>query len=268
MEIKSVKELEVKMKELMHDWHPGGRPGHHGDAGNTLERLLGVAENNFSLPDFGEVELKVKKQRNEDKSLLTLFRKEPKPRASVPKLIKSMGWKHAEAGLSRPLNERSFCNTTYGSYYTVRGLKVNIEKEQISIIFDPSRVKVAERDATGNYSTYGGWLTDIESRQSPHYSQVFPIFYEKAEIEQQFKRKLNHTLLVHHKKKVIDGIDHFCYVEALLMQEVKVDMICPLLLEGVMAIDFNARSKKNHGTAFRIKRDSAKRLFTYFSLFE
>ena len=38
----------------------GPRIGNDGSAGNTLEDLLGVSENNLKLPDWGEIELKTK----------------------------------------------------------------------------------------------------------------------------------------------------------------------------------------------------------------
>ena len=39
-------------------------------AGRTLEKLLGVPENNLSLPDFGEIE--IKSQKFENKTLISL----------------------------------------------------------------------------------------------------------------------------------------------------------------------------------------------------
>ena len=67
-------------------WLVGTHQGNDGNQGNTLEGLLGVAENNLSLPDLGVFELKT--QKNETGSYITLFHREPKPRASIPKLLK------------------------------------------------------------------------------------------------------------------------------------------------------------------------------------
>ena len=63
-----------KVKEL--GWITTHRSGPTG-IGKTLEDLLGIDENNFDLPDFGETELK--SFRIDTNSLLTLFTKSPLP---------------------------------------------------------------------------------------------------------------------------------------------------------------------------------------------
>ncbi|WP_411909771.1 MvaI/BcnI family restriction endonuclease, partial [Hafnia paralvei] len=55
-------ELIYRLKSIMNIWHNGTRPGNDGNQGNTLEDLLGVAENNIPLPDLGGIfELKTQK---------------------------------------------------------------------------------------------------------------------------------------------------------------------------------------------------------------
>lgn len=83
MEHISLDELLEKLKTIVNRWHVGTRPGNDGNQGNTLEDLLGVEENNLSIPDYGQYELKT--QKAETGSLITLFHKEPKPPRSVPK---------------------------------------------------------------------------------------------------------------------------------------------------------------------------------------
>ena len=58
---------------------PNARHGNHGGIGNTLEDLLGIAENN--LPIANAVEWELKTQRLKTSSLITLFHMEPSPRA-------------------------------------------------------------------------------------------------------------------------------------------------------------------------------------------
>ena len=55
----SLESLITKMKEISTEWHPAVAKGDQG-AGRTLEKLLGVEENNISLPDYGSIEIKSK----------------------------------------------------------------------------------------------------------------------------------------------------------------------------------------------------------------
>ncbi len=50
---------------------------HDAGVGKTLEDLLGITENNISLPDIGEIELK--SQRIDTGSMLTVATKAPLP---------------------------------------------------------------------------------------------------------------------------------------------------------------------------------------------
>lgn len=73
-------------------WIPCGRnPANAGTAGNTLEDLLGIEENNLPLPNAGEWELKT--HRENSNALITLLHMEPSPRALkiVPYLVDNFG---------------------------------------------------------------------------------------------------------------------------------------------------------------------------------
>ena len=75
------KALIKKLKEISKKgWIPNARKENHGGVGNTLEDLLGIKENNFSLPDIGEIELKAK--RLDSESMLTIATKSPEPKGS------------------------------------------------------------------------------------------------------------------------------------------------------------------------------------------
>jgi hypothetical protein len=267
MEVRSVEQLVTKMKAIMHQWHDSAREGNDGAAGNTLEDLLEIPENNFRLPDFGEIELKTKKFEG-NSALITLFHKEPKPGASVPKLLTSMGWRHAEAGGKYPENEMSFRSTTYGHRVSARGLTIKAEGNRLVLLYDPQKVDRLTVDRTSAFPTYGDWADDIENRNSPHYNDIFPVYYEVADILEDFKAKLSHTLLVLRKTRNVGDKKQFWFEEAYLMKDVRSDNIIPLIEEGSLVIDFDARTGHNHGTKFRIKKDKAHLLFTDFRLME
>ncbi len=264
--ISTTEDLLKKMREIMHKWHQGTRPGNDGEAGNTLEDLLGIPENNFKIPDFGDIE--IKSQKFEGRSnLLTLFHKEPEPKASVPKLLKGMGWRHEKAGTEYPEDEMSFRSTTYGHRYSDRGLTIRVDHDRYNLIYDPKQVNRNKPDTTGVFPTYGDWADDIEQR-SPQYRDIFPVYYNVPEIMTTFKEKLNHTLLVFRKTRKTAGKSEYRYEEAFLMDEVRVEQIGPLIEQGILVIDFDARTHHNHGTKYRIKKSDAHQLFTNFQAIE
>src|SRR5271166_6561967 len=104
---------------------PNARHGNHGGAGNTLEDLLGIKENNLPIPNAAEWELKT--QRLNSTSLTTLFHIVPSPRAIgfVPKiLLPKYGWAHQEDGEKYPKGEMSFRQTIHGQSRSDRGFMV------------------------------------------------------------------------------------------------------------------------------------------------
>jgi hypothetical protein len=259
MTIDSAAELEEKLVPLMHKWHCGARQGNDGNAGNTLEDLLGIKENNLSLPDFGDIEIKT--QEYETGSLLTMFHSEPKPNASVPKLLKALGWKHSKAGNGYPAAEMSFRSTTYAHRSSVRGFSISLVKDKLQFVFDPSSVETSKPDVTGVYRTYGDWLKDVNSRTNPNYKDIFPIYYALDDLKNKFSLKLEHTFIVMYRSKKVDGLRHFLFEEAYVGRNLLWDKITSLMSDGGIVVDFDARTGHNHGTKFRIERGKIPALF-------
>lgn len=266
------------MQKIVDVWQAGTRHGNQGEAGHTLEDLLEIKENNLKLPDFGEIEIKTQKAEGKD-NLLTLFHKEPSNAsglATVPQLLKAMGWRHQKAGTAKnyPIDEKSFRSTTSGSVFTPRGFKIEYANDRLSLIFDPTQIAANTADATGVYPTYGDWLNDINSRKTvnannPDYQRLFPVYYNLGCLQEVFETKLNHTLLVYYKKKKDkNGKNLYWYDEAYLMKEVRMDKIPELIANGSLVLDFDARTHHNHGTKLRIKKSKAKDLFTEYKVMD
>ncbi len=113
-----------------------------GAIGNTLEDLLGITENNLSLPNAAEWELKT--QRRDTTALLTLFHLEPSPRALhiADYLLENFGWPHKLAGIKYPEGEKSFRQTLSYMNPTSRGFFVDIDadNQRVVVSFDPSSI--------------------------------------------------------------------------------------------------------------------------------
>ncbi len=251
--------LSEKLKtDVIGKWHPEGRKGNDGSPGNTIEDLLGVEENNLKLPDWGDIELKTHVTKS--KSLLTLIHREPQPQASIPSLLKSLGWRHKLAGDKYPEDEKSFRSTTKANLSSVRGFSIELKDERISFIFNPEEVALSTIDKTGIYPTYGDWLADIESR-SLHYSKVLPVFWDKQYILDELKGKLDNTLFILAQTKKIDGVKHFKYYSATFFKGFIPEKLDSLFDEHALFVDFDARTRHNHGTKFRVNVNSVTELF-------
>lgn len=237
--------LKKRFKEIKAmGWVANQRPGNAGGIGNTLEDLLGVAENNLHLPDFGKWELK--SQRTTTRSLMTLFHMEPKPRNAriVPQiLLLKYGWPHKEAGVIYSADERSFRQTINASGYSDRGFKVNIDwkKQRIFIDFDFSYIDDRHNEWR-NYVKRGVGTGDI----SPNPYWTF------EEIETKLRTKLNNLMYVCADTKVENGVEYFHYSEIEAYMDPTIDRFLNLIEQGVIYVDFDARTGHNHGTKFRI----------------
>ena len=258
----TLEEISSILHKNKDKWLRGTHQGNDGNQGNTLERLLGVAENNLHLPDLGDIELKT--QKIETGSLITLFHKEPMPRASIPKLLKSLGWRHQEAGVSYGEDEMSFRSTTYAHRYSDRGFTIALTKDKIEFLFNPSEVNISAKDATGIYQTYGEWLADVEKR-NPHYSNVLPVYWCRNNFEKACLAKLNNTLICNCETTRRDNIEYFRIVDAYVYKNFKKNNLKKLFSEGAIVIDFDARTKHNHGTKLRVFKGKLGELFEFSS---
>src|SRR3989338_5231677 len=150
--------LIAKLKEISAmGFVLNGRRGNAGGIGNTLEDLLGIEENNLTIPNAAEWELKA--QRLNSTSLTTLFHTEPSPRAIlfVPQvLLPKYGWAHKESGKKYPKGEMSFRQTIHGNSRSDRGFNVvvNRKERKVSISFDAKSVDLRHKK----------WLDSVKKR--------------------------------------------------------------------------------------------------------
>lgn len=255
-------ELIYKLKNVMNKWHNGTRQGNDGNQGNTLEELLGVEENNIPLPDLGGV-FELKTQKKESNALITLLHSEPNsPQYALTSLCLSLGWPHKNAGLKYPTDEMSFRSTTSGSDYSDRGLKIQANNKEMHLLFEPSMISSQKKDRSGAYDTYGDWFKSLQFR-TPHYSQVIPVTYDMEILSAKIKNKLENTVFVlcQTENNPTLGIKRFFYDEAFILSGFKMNNLVNLLNNGGLYLDFDARTRHNHGTKIRVKKENLIDLF-------
>ncbi|RRG00708.1 MAG: MvaI/BcnI restriction endonuclease family protein [Lactobacillus sp.] len=241
--------LQNRLKEIKDaGWIENtSRQNNQGRAGNLLEDLLSVVENNLALPDFRSWELKTSR-RKESTALVTLFHCEPEPRSAkiVPNLLRNYGWPHQEAGLKYPSTEKSFRSTTFANRYTDRGMTIKIDRKQqkVFFVFDPEQLK-SQQQLWKKQLTVNGCCVPFN-----------PVpFWTFQTIQDKLAKKLKNTILMQVSSKKENDKEFFDYKEFKAYINPSVEKLLKLLETGGMAIDFDARTGHNHGTKFRIKKN-------------
>jgi len=219
-----------------------------GAVGNTLERLLGIKENNLPIPNAREWELKG--QRSHSGSLVTLKHIEPSPTAVriVPNLLLPYyGWRHKLAGKKYPETEMSFRSTTSATAYTNRGFRIVVDKQQkLRFVFDSTK-------ANRNDPAVAQWLRTVEERIGLGSLDPEP-YWGLEDLRYVIGSKIRNCFYVVADSKVESKREYFLYRELYLLTGFSFEKFIECINNGVILIDFDARTGHNHGTKFRLKQ--------------
>lgn len=220
-----------------------------GAVGNTLEALLGIKENNLPIPNAREWELKG--QRSHTSSLTTLKHMEPSPNALgivSNILLPYYGWKHKQAGIKYPETEMSFRSTTSAKEFTKRGFRILVDRNQAKVrfIFDSSKVNTSQPEIKL-------WLDSVGQRVGLGPFEHEP-YWGFEDLKYAVGEKIKNCFYVVADSKMEYGREHFFYEELFLLRGFSFDSFVKCLEDGVILVDFDARTGHNHGTKFRIKQ--------------
>ncbi|MBI2310281.1 MvaI/BcnI restriction endonuclease family protein [Candidatus Collierbacteria bacterium] len=226
-------------------WVKSGRHGNAGGVGNTLEDLLEIKENNLPIPNAAEWELKC--HRIGSSSLTTLFHMEPSPRSLniVPSiLLPKYGWRHKLANDKYSEDEMSFRLTINALGRSDRGFTVviNNAERKVMISFDSKSVDIR----------HSKWLKSVEKRVglgelNPQPYWGFDDLFHKA------GTKLLNCFYVEAQSKIEDGIEYFKYEKIKMLSKFSLEKLIQAIIDGLILVDFDARTGHNHGTKFRFK---------------
>lgn len=248
-------ELIVKLRDIRSQgWIRNARPGNAGGIGNTLEDLLGIAENNLPIPNAAEWELKC--QRKETSSLTTLFHMEPSPRIArlVPcLLLPKYGWKHDQAGRRYQADEMSFRQTISGLGRSDRGFTVQIDRnlEKVLISFDSTAVDSRHRD----------WLKTVYERVGNLNELAPQPYWGFADLCHKAGTKLLNCFYIRAETQIKNGEEYFRYSEIMMLRKFSMNGFLNALEHGHVLVDFDARTGHNHGTKFRLRQNFLPELY-------
>jgi len=225
------------------------KPGNDGAVGNTLEKLLGIEENNLPIPNTQEWELKG--QRAETSSLVTLKHIEPSPtsiRIVSSILLPYYGWRHQKAGIKYPETEMSFRSTTSATAFTSRGFRIVVDREQkkLRFTFDSGRIDK-------NNSEITDWLKSVENRIGLGSLNPEP-YWGFDDLRYAIGNKIRNCFYVIADSKVENNKEYFIYNQLIILSGFSFERFLSCLENGTVLVDFDARTGHNHGTKFRIRQ--------------
>lgn len=223
--IKDLKKIKQQGYIKTHRAHDTG-------VGKTLEDLLHLRENNFRVPDFGEIELKAK--RIGSASMLTLATKSPEPK-----------------GVNRVLFENYKYRDKTGSYClhsTVYGSRVNPQGLRMVLVGD----KLVPQNRKKIEAYYPlSFFDDVLKSKSDKILLVFAEIKGKP----RTKNERFHYVEAH----LLWGLNKNKLASAIKNDKLKVDIRI-----GVYRSGKNKGKYHDHGTGFRINKRDFLHLFDNF----
>lgn len=216
-------QFKKRFKEIRDKVHKTCRAGDDGGAGQTLEYLLGLKENNIALPDLGKIELKV--HRAKSNCPITLFTFDSNSWVMDQKEVVKKYGKFDKHGVNR-------LNSTNSIEYNSFGLILNIISDTVTL---------------------------------QHSNGDVLIRWELEDIRERFEQKLPAIMLVE-ASMLGTKPEKYVYTKATLLSSPSKRGLKNHLLEGHIFVETRLGLKKgvirNHGTAFRVREQDLKHLFT------
>lgn len=261
MELLSKEEIIQKIYAISQQgWHKSVKRTvdlrNDGAVGNTLGSLLGIAENNLPIPNAQEWEIKA--QRKASTSLITLKHVEPSPRACkvvVTLLLPLYGWRHRLAGKKYPQDEKSFRQTIRASQFTDRGFTIEVDRRarRLRLVFDHTKVNT-------DVPEIAEWLEEVKQRTGLAPLNPEP-FWAFDDLEPLIAQKLRNCFYVIADSRIENGQEWFRFEELYLLSGFRFDAFLKAIEDGDVLIDFDARTRHNHGTKFRLRQGAWPRLY-------
>lgn len=213
-----------------------------GGIGNTFEDYLGVEENNLKDPDFEGFEIKT--QRQITSSYITLFSKSPThPKGANALLKERFGEVRDENFPDLKKLYASIFGDKWSEVYGKHLMKLNVD-------FD-KEIIVLETKSAGQY-----------------YNEVY---WDFEEIRKGLS-KLNKLFVVSADQKTIDNVQYYHYNKGVVFLEIDLDKFLEILSSGSIQFDIrigvhktgkNYGKPHDHGSGFRIKKDSLAQLYKH-----
>ena len=149
--------------------------------------------------------------------------------------------------LKRPLLEiMSFRQTISGVSRSDRGFTVlvNRRRKKIEVSFDASFVS----------NRHSEWLESVKTRAGLGELNPMP-YWGFNDLFHKAGTKLHNTFFILAERKRENRVEYFRYSRFLILQGLRIDRFTDAIAKGDILIDFDARTRHNHGTKFRLRQN-------------
>lgn len=251
MRLLTKEEMVERLSQVQEQgWIKSLRPLNAGGIGNTIDSLLGFPENNLPIQDTAQWELK--SHRVGSSALLTLFSIEPEPRETkvVPTmLLPNYGWPHRK----RP-NELSFRQTLRASQPTNRGFGVRVDREAQQVVVYFNSVSVADH--------HSDWLGSVRERVG--LGPLSPmVYWPFRDLLLKASTKMLNSFYVEAEARKQDEEEYFRIARALMLEGFESERFITAIEHDDVLPEFDARTRKNHGSKFRLRQAAVPKLYRY-----
>ena len=147
----------------------------------------------------------------------------------------------------------SFRATLNASTYTDRGfsVKVNRKEERVEIVFDSSKC---------DKEKHKEWIRSVENKVGLGPLQTLP-YWGFNDLYTKVGTKLINCFFVQADSKREGKTLYYHYNNVLMLKKVDKAKFIDAIEQGIIYIDFDARTGHNHGTKFRIKNKDIPMLY-------
>ncbi len=238
MSKKTYKELlQEKFDELKNKWHQTNRKAGDECLGNTFEDLIGKKEDNLSVADFGDIE--IKSHRISTNSKVSLFSKSPNGRGVNSNLRKKYG--QVDDDGYTVLNV-CVSTTEYSQYKDEYKFKLEVDD-------DAKKIWLLVKDKNGNV---------VEDK---NIGEKNGIFWEFKKIENVIDKKIKNIAIVYGEEKTEEKVHKVKFTKIVFIMNITFDNVIKKIKSGDLYLELRLgvyKSGKNmgknhdHGSAFRM----------------
>ncbi len=230
--ISTIKKLKKQLEEIKERGFIKTHRFHNNGIGKTLEDLLGIKENNFRLPDVGDIELKTK--RIESDSMLTIATKSPEPKGVNKVLFDKYKYRDKEEGFN-------LHSTVYGSRGNPQSFQVVFKDEKLIL--------------KNKYSIEAYWPATIFDEVLKAKSDKILLVFAETKGKSKSPNEKFHYIEAY----LLSNLNTKKFKSAIEKDKLKIDIRIGMFRTGK-----NKGKYHDHGTGFRINKRDFLHLFDSF----
>jgi len=132
------------------------------------------------------------------------------------------------------------------------GIRVDRSEQKILVSFDASSVS----------PKHAQWLRSVDMNVGLDELNPQP-YWGFQELYHSIGSKLSNVFYVQAQVQKIDGEEYYLYDSVMILSGFSLESLLSAIEQGILLVDFDARSGHNHGTKFRIRQNNWPALYSH-----